>query len=370
MTPFPAGICNDHWQAVMRMPDSDIFQMHCTGGFRGARKCDNQWVIEPIFESGEARIKGFLTDAQLRQIVRIGGFRVLGFQSCGCHKGEWFSFWNPIIPTETNHARSPASIWGNISSNLFRATRAQQLKEFKSADYPKLSAILDNRTVEERLAQSISLSLRSMDLAIEKIADHYNEQLVNKMYAGEVECQKSSNTMDQNLFAHVHAFFLQLAAARDYLAAFIANRLGMNVGPRKIDTMNALRSKLRAEHAGCEPILDLVIQKKWLVPQADKTDTWATSGWLKEITDLRNEIVHRRPYGSVYAERFGWVVPLCAEIGLYRYFRPIKIKDQPECDLLDVICTHYHTCTGLFFEAAKASGLDGAMMTLSAKDFD
>lgn len=129
--------------------------------------------------------------------------------------------------------------------------------------------------------------------------------------------------------------------------------------------MNALKGKLRAQHAGHEPILDLLINKNWLVPQADNADRRATSGWLQEITDLRNEIVHRRPYGSVYAERFGWAIPLRAELGLYRYFRPIEMKDQPERDLLDVICSH---CTGLFFEAAKASGLDGTMMTLTNKD--
>jgi hypothetical protein len=119
---------------------------------------------------------------------------------------------------------------------------------------------------------------------------------------------------------------------------------------------------------GREPILDLLIKKNWLVSQADSPDTWTTSGWLKEITDLRNEIVHRRPYGSVHAERFGWAMPVCAELGLYRYFRPIEIKNQSESDLLDVICSHYRTCTGLFFESAKAAGLDGSMMTLTDAD--
>ena len=207
-----------------------------------------------------------------------------------------------------------------------------------------------------------------MDLAVEQIAEHYNEQLVNKMYAGDVNGQRSSNTMDQNLFAHVHAFFLQLGSARDYLAAFIANRLNMNASHGKVDTMNALKSKLRSQNVGLEPILDLLLKRKWLVAKPDDSDRFVTSGWLKEITDLRNEFVHRRPYGSVYAERFGWATPVRAELGLYRYFRPIEIEGQPERDLLDVICYHYRECTGLFFDAAKASGLDGNMMTLKDKD--
>lgn len=206
-----------------------------------------------------------------------------------------------------------------------------------------------------------------MDLAVEQIAEHYNEELVNKMYAGHVAGQRSSNSMDQSLFAHVHGFFLQLGSARDYLAAFIANRLGMDAGHGKVDTMNALRKELRSEHAGIEPILDLLIEKKWLVLQEDSPNRWATAGWLKKVTNLRNEIVHRRPYGSVYAERFGWVIPVCAERGLYRYFRPIKREQQTEHDLLDVISAHYRACTRLFFQAAQASGLDANMLTLTDK---
>lgn len=368
MNEFPIGVCNDTRRAVPRQPDAEIFYIHCTGGFRGAKVSDDHWMIEPIYEGGEVCAKGFLSGVQLRSIVRAGGFRVLGFQSSGWRDGQWHSSWRPIIPTETNHLLSPADIWGNIASNLFQATRAQRLNELKEAEHSNLAHILDDRTVEERLAQAISLSLRSMDLAVEQIAEHYNEQLVNRMYAKQVNGQRCSNTMDQNLFAHVHAFFLQLGSARDYLAAFIANRLGMDAGHGKIDTMNALKSKLRAQHAGLEPILDLLMTKQWLVPQEDSPDRWVTAGWLKEITDLRNEIVHRRPYGSVYAERFGWVTPLRPEIGLYRYFRPIQIKEQPECDLLDVICSHYRTCTGLFFEAGRASGLNASMMTLTERD--
>lgn len=328
MSEFPAGICNDRWQPIPRQPDADIFYIHYTGGFRSAKISEDHWQIEPIFESGEARAKGFLSHDKLHQIVRIGGFRALGFQSSGWLNGEWHSSWRPIIPTEKNHARSPSDMWQNIASNLFRATRAQQLNELKDADHYKVADILDNRTVEERLAQAISLCLRSMDLAVEQIAEHYNEQLVNKMYAGDMEGQRSSNSMDQNLFAHVHAFFLQLGSARDYLAAFIASRLGMNADHGKVDTMNALRSKLRTQHDAQEPILDLLINKNWLVSQEDNRDRWATAGWLKEITDLRNEIVHRRPYGSVYAERFGWAIPVRPELGLYRYFRPIEIRNQ------------------------------------------
>lgn len=300
MGDFPSGICNDTWRAVWRQADADIFYIHCTGGFRAAKFSDNRWIVEPIFEGSEARAKGFLSDVKLRQLICMGGFQVLGFQSGGWLKGEWHSSWRPIIPSETNHLRSPSDVWGSIANNLFSANRAQRLNEITSFDASRVAAILDDRTVEERLAQSISLCLRSMDRAVEQIAEHYNEQLVNKMYANDIGGQRSCNT-NQDLFAHVHAFFLQLGSARDYLATFIASRLGMDTRHGKVDTMSALRSNLRAKHDKQEPTLDLLIKKQWLVSKEDDPNRWVTAGWLSEITDLRNEIVHRRPYGSVFA---------------------------------------------------------------------
>lgn len=368
MTEFSSGICNELQRSIPRQPDGEIFYIHFTGGFRAGKVDSNRWVIEPVFEGDAAQTKGYLSDAQLRKIVRIGGFRALGFQSSGWSKGEWHSSWRPIVPSEESHLLGPADLWSNISNNLFQATRAQRLRESKELDHASLSTILDDQTLEERLAQAISLSLRSMDLAVEAIAEHYHEQLVNRMYAGQVEGQRSSNTMNQNLFANIHAFFLQLGSARDYLAAFVASRLGMDSGHGKVDTMNALKGKLRAQHSGGDKILDQLTAKGFLLPQDGNPDRWEIAGWLKDITDLRNEIVHRRPYGSVHAERFGYAMPLRPDLGLYRYFRPIQLKDQSEHDLLDLICTHYRTCAGLFFDAANLSGLDANMMTFTDKD--
>lgn len=368
MSIFPPGICNHNFRAIPRQPDADIFYMHCTGGFRAARVSQNQWWIEPVLENMEPRSKGYLSDAQLRDILRLANLTEIGFERSGWHNGVWHSSWRPIIPKQNNHAQSPADIWGNISSNLFRLTRAKHINELRDADHFKVAAILDDRNAEERFAQSISLSLRSMDINVQKIAEHYNEQLVNRMYVNDLDGQRSSNITDQDLFAHVHAFFLHIGAARDYLAAFVAHRLGMDASPKKTDTMDALKKKLRPEHAGREPVLDHMLGKSWLVPQSDKPDRWETSGWLKEITDLRNEIVHRRPYGSVYAERFGWAVPISTELGLYRYSRPIEINGQSENDLLDIICHHYRVCTEFFFDAASKSNLDGSIITITDKD--
>lgn len=368
MNGIPPGICNDKFLAVPRQPNADSFYVYCTGGFRGAKARDDYWAIEPIYENAEARVKGFLRNSQFRELIRLSGLRVVGFQSSSWFNGEWHSSWRPMIPGERNLVRSPAGIWGDIAKNIFLASRADQISAINYIGQTKVATLLDDRTVEERLAQAISLSLRSLDHSVEQIAQHYNEQLVNRMYSGRVNGEKVSNTMDQELSAHVHAFFLQIGAARDYLAALIAHRLGMDASHGKIDTMNALIAKLRSEHAGREPMLDLLIKRGWLVTSTVSAEKWMASGWLKEITDLRNEIVHRRPYGSAYLERFGCAVAIDAGLGLFRFFRPILMEGRAQADVLDVVCGHYQTCTRFFFEAASLSGLNQEMMTLTDND--
>lgn len=204
-----------------------------------------------------------------------------------------------------------------------------------------------------------------MDVAVEGISDFYNEHLVNCMYGGQISGQRTGSPSDQLLFAQVHSFFLHLGAARDYLAAFIAHRLGLNAAPGKTDTINALEKKLEAKHIGNDRILDLLISKQWLTQEDNQTGKWVTSGWLKKVGKLRNDIVHRRPYGLHFQEKFGWTEPVQKELGIYRYTRPVHLDELTQTDLLDVVCSHYQTCNDFFLDAAHQSGLDSSMFTLT-----
>lgn len=99
-----------------------------------------------------------------------------------------------------------------------------------------------------------------------------------------------------------------------------------------------------------------------------KSGKLAVAGWMQEVTEIRNELVHKRPYGSKFKEHFGWVIPTQKEAGLYRYFRPIDMKDATEHDVFDVLHYHYKRCTDLMHKAAKASGNDTAMMCITEED--
>lgn len=368
MTSFANGLCNDTWRSYPRQPDADSFYLHCTGGFRAAKFTSEQWIIEPVFEHGEVRSKGFLNRSQIGSVLEIGEYKRIGFQSCSWIEGAWHSSWHPVMLSQKNNLLNPAGIWGNIAANIFRNTRGQKIKQSSSRDYLEIFQVIDDCTIEERLAQAISLSLRSMDFSMQQIVDFYHEQLVNILHKADRREHRFSTTMDQALFSHVHAFFLQIGAARDYLAAFIANRLKMDASHGRIDTLRALKNELRECHLGKEPILDLIIRKGFLIRNPENPQKWVTGGWLKDMTDLRNQIVHRRPYGSVQSERFGWIIAQNEQLGLYRYFRPIEIDKAADRDLLDFLSVHYMICCEFFFEAANLARLDTSILHITDDD--
>jgi hypothetical protein len=204
-----------------------------------------------------------------------------------------------------------------------------------------------------------------MDINVEQIAEHYYEQLVNHMVAGSIDGQRSSNTQAQTLFAHVHSFFLHLGAARDYLGALVARRIGLD---EKIDSMARLVGELRESTLPDEPLLALLFGIGCISAHPKKPGKYTVAGWMHDVTAIRNELVHKRPYGSKFAERFGWVIPQQRDAGIYRYFRPLYLNGNAEQDVLDVVLHHYAQCTNLFHKAAKASGNDASMLHITDAD--
>lgn len=369
MTPQPTSgisICNDKTLVFPRQPDAQGFYIHCVGGFRAAMSEKDIWLIEPVLDNEKPCRRGFFTKAELNAFMHKTHLKPIAFQSFGWSGGRYHSSWSPLIPGRTNHLQGPSSLWSNIALNLAKQRSDTELWDMTAPTHEKIAKIADNRTEEERLAQSISLSLHSMDISVEQIADFYHEQLVNLMAEGLVDGRRSSTMQDQALFAHVHSFFLHLGAARDYLGAFIATRIGKD--PHKIDSMARLIRTLQSEQVGTDALLNLLEARKFIQPIPERANGREMSGWLKEASDLRNRFVHKRPYGARYVEGFGYVTSIAPVTGLYRYVRPILVANDAERDVLDVVTYHYKQAMVLFQDSAEASGRDISMMMLTDRD--
>ena len=170
-----------------RQSDGTAFYLHFTGGFRAANVAEEAWRIEPVFVNGKPCATGPLTMAQLQAFSKQNKFRAIAFQRLGWMDGVYNSTWAPIVPGKANHSEGPAELWSQIAGNI---ARPRTKEFFESAEHPaekEIAKVLDDQEPVEALARYISLSLRSMDISVEQIAEHYHEQLVNHMVAGRVD---------------------------------------------------------------------------------------------------------------------------------------------------------------------------------------
>jgi hypothetical protein len=348
-----------------RQPDASAFYLVCAGGLRAAEVKADLWMIEPVLHDRKPCRKGFFSRSELQDFTRKFKLRPLAFHRINWVKGEYSASWSPIISSEKTHLQGPADIWANIASNMAKRRMGDSLRHMASPSHEKVAAILDDCSVDEILSRSISLSLRNIDINIEQITEFYHENLINIMADGRISGWRFGSAQDHNLFAHVHSFFLHFGAARDYLAALIARRIGASA---RIEGMARLLEMLRAKHFGIDPLLDELASRNFIQPSLNNPHRWELSNWLKAASDQRNQFVHKRPFGARHVERFGVAKEIERRIGLYRYEWLALLKNNDERDVLDVVLEHYRQIVSLFWDMAKISGHDTAMQILKRED--
>lgn len=349
-----------------RPSDDDGLFLYFTGGLRAAKLNEGDWQIVPVLANGRPCATGPLTKEQLQALARKNKFQAVAFNRFSWTDGEYGSIFSPIIPGRQNHFEGPSQLWSNIARNIYRSRTKEVFEKAEHPEEQQIDKVFDDKSPDEALARYISLSLRSMDISVEQIAEFYFEQLVNDMAAGRTAGEKVANTSSQSLYAHVHSFFTQLGSARDYLAALIAYRLGFD--PKKIDSLARLLNEIRQTHPPRDVLLSFLVSTGNIRPDPKKNTRLTASGWLREAGIIRDTLVHKRPYGSKSSERSGWIIPTEKETGLFRYFRPFELGGDAGQDLFDVLNHHYAKCTDLMYQAAIVSGYDNTMMHITDDD--
>ena len=313
-----------HTEPIPRLPDGDATYILYTGGLRAAKADERHWAIAPFFSDKKPCFAKYLRQEKLQQLIKELGLQPIAFHHLGWAGGEYHSSLMPIQPGKTKHSLTPANQWSNISHHLAESGTDRGMNWDTPPDPDTLARILDERKDEERLARSISYSLRSLDIHVEKIAEFYFEQIVNVLAKDTDIGNRIATTQDQGFFSHVHSFFAQFGAVRDYLGALIAARLGHD--PKTIDSLVKMTREIKKPPAGREAMLDLLITRKLLVKNSDRPG-WSRSAWLKDASDIRDQFIHKRPYGSLFLEGFGMVVPAALGSRLFRYERPFILSD-------------------------------------------
>ena len=354
-------------QPIPRLEDGDTFTMVWSGGLQAAEIAKDNWRILPVLHAAKPHVNGTYTRAGVKAFMLQRGVRFVAFQRTSVTNGAWGASWSPYIPGETNFFRSPADLWNSVAKNLSRVRTDPLIAALQSPAREDIAAIIDAQDGSERLARSISLSLRSLDTSVGQIASFYQEELTNLLAAGRIDGLGHASTRDQSLYVQIHSFFLHLGAVRDYVGAFIAIQLALD--PESTNSMAKLIGTLRGPDTKDlgSPVLQIFESKGYLRPKGAPSTKWKAAGWLEQATDLRNELVHRRTYGHKTAEKMGHLRPVDRDSGLYRYFRPL-VWGTAEKDVFDIVLDHYEQMNELLFALAHASGHDLSIVHITDDD--
>lgn len=346
--------------------DHQSFVQNFTGGIKAWQRDTNEWSFGPIIYQGEPVMAGILSQELLRTAVQAMELTAVLMEHHVCIKGESSTARRSISLLGRTDRLATTDIWQTISGNLNKARMAKFKKDFPDNTNEQWVSESNNLTQEESYSAYISDSLKSMDICINAICDYYHEQLVSSLRSGRKENQRYSSLADLSFTANVHSFFLHLGSARDYLASLIAARCGM---PDNIDAMNRLTDKLKWESLPDDPLIKLMVDQKILTKKggAEKSKI---SGWFEKVSDVRNQFIHKRPFGLHEDERMGWVKSAGGIAGHYRFCTPINLNENSDfVDALDYISDVYHKINRLFGDLALVSGYNVTIPSYSDKDF-
>ncbi len=363
----------DYASPIVRQADGECFCIHFSGGIRAHRTLVGgavRWVVGPVRYEGKVSRIGFLSESELKKLARDIGVTSIALQSFGWHEGSYSSRWYPILLDRKDHSQGPSDLWGHIAANILGERSNATLSAMGNPSFDKVANVIDKYTSQERLARSISLNLRGMDVNVEQISEFYNEQLTNHLFSGKSdEVKWSDPAQDPILSVHIHSFFLHFGAARDYLGELIAHRIGAkDPKKRRLDSMEKLRRALGTISSSNDPLLDLLKTKNLVRPPVAQETEWQLDGWLAEASTLRNRFVHKRPYGMLFAEGWGYVKGPSVENGLQKYVRPLISENQNLDDVFDKILSVYANLNLLFQLLAENCGLNAGIIRIHSKD--
>ena len=248
----------------------------------------------------------------------------------------------------------PNNLWGNIASRLYNDRVNKSHNADEMVNESALRLMHSARSEDENCARFISTSLLAIDQALGRVGLHYNERLCDHLRRTEGRGCRSASTSDVELGTHIHSFFMHVGAVRDYLARLIAHRLGFDA--TKIDSFSRLIGKTRVNHVSQDSMLTYLADEG-LISRAEESTGYKVSGWLDAVSKDRNTLVHNRTYGVEYDERYGQVVPISRDHGVYAFRRQLVLREKTT-DVLDNLSDVHRKISKLFVDLAVKSGYD------------
>ncbi len=344
--------------------DHEVTTVHFSGGVKAWTGGNDEWFFGPILHRGKPALAGVLRQSELRSEISQMKLVPIVYERRTSIDGATSVMWKTADPIKVGDHLTATDVWGTISTNLKQSRLDRFLERSPNASREEIVSVLGRSSPEERFSDYISDSLRCIDICIGAICSYYNEQLISFLVKGRRIGERSSSVADLPFIANVHSFFLHLGSARDYLAALIAHRCGLS---ETVDAMSRLIPKLSPAAISDDMILRHLLEIGYLATK-DGSSSVKAAGWLENVSKIRNELIHKRPFGSHQDEKYGQIEAAGESEGRCKFRKPIHVNSRSTSDTLDFISEIYRNTTRLFGNLAIASGYEAKIPIINRKD--
>jgi hypothetical protein len=292
-------IDNVRYGAVSRR---DFF--HMTGGLRGVRSPDG-WMIGPMQCQSGATYCGPLPEEQIVATCKELGVMLFGADEISSQEQLLPTrIWTPLLGVP--RVGQPADAWGMIAGQ----------------------ARVNGDDAYASIAAKVSYSLRAAGLRLRDASDEYHRQLLAALERRQPCGRRFQNVPAWDLHLAFHSLLAELASARDYLATFAARRVG---APDRIDALARLNhwlGKSGNQSQKEDPLILAFI---------DACNSDADDPWLFDLSEYRNQFLHREPLGT--NEHARWLILNKHESSrgvtlLIQVFVPAGSKSAGTCEAL------------------------------------
>jgi hypothetical protein len=196
------------------------------------------------------------------RFFRSVGLDMVGFEDISSDKGYTSSTWHAWDPDAKSIETDIDYIWSGIA-NAFR----------NAADYEGCE-----------LARNTVFGIRATSSRLRDISEAYGNQNTFAFCHNYQPNIRFKNLDTLDVFLAIHSFLVEMGILRDYLATFLAKK---HFNILNVSRMAKLRERCATMNA------DPVAQR--VVSICDKN---SEGGWLGQLSDLRNLIVHSAPITS------------------------------------------------------------------------
>lgn len=287
-------------------------ELHLLGGLRASTSTDNQMIIFPS-TSGETYAFPAITDTKKYcSVIRSIGSDLIGHEEhtkidSDLDQPIWYLFENP------NRADD---VWSGIGNTA---------REMGNEDMANL-------------ARNVAFALRTSALRLRDCSREYAWQ---NHYAIQRKIRpdgRFSNIKSFDLDMALHSLLADIGTARDYLAHFISRYILVDDPP--VDSMAKLYN--RTKKAGLTS-LDLPA-RQLLEAVLVICDPKHPHGWMAQVSEFRNIIIHRAPLQSL-SNAGAFIHAKTLNIGnkaAYQIYFGVPhnpfLRESPQVDAL----THFH----------------------------